>query len=79
MDCRIALQAGARDAEACLARYRTAYPHSPHELDILALLVQFAHTRGGCAASRALRDELIERFPHSDHASAWRARCPEAP
>jgi len=79
LDCRIAVEAGDRDAERCFEGYRTAYPRSPHDLDVLAVLVQLAHARAGCAGARAVRDELITRYPRSDHAAAWRSRCPEAP
>jgi hypothetical protein len=79
LDCRIAVEAGDRDAERCFQGYRTAYPRSPHDLDVLAVLVQLAHARAGCAGARTERDELVTRYPRSDHAAAWRSRCPEAP
>lgn len=78
LDCRIAVQARDADAERCLVAYRTAYPQSPHDLDVLAVLAQLAHARGGCDAARSVRDELVTRYPRTDHAAAWRARCPEA-
>lgn len=79
LDCRIAVEAKASDAERCFARYRAAYPRSPHDLDVLAVLVQLAHARAGCDGARALRDELIGRYPRTDHAAAWRSRCTESP
>ncbi len=79
LDCRIAVQAREGDAERCFLAYRTAYPRSPHDLDVLAVLAQLAHARGGCTAARAVRDELIARYPRTDHAAAWRSRCVEAP
>jgi hypothetical protein len=79
LDCRIAVESKAADAERCFTAYRAAYPRSPHDLDVLAVLVQLAHARGGCAVVRTLRDELIARYPRTDHAAAWRSRCTEAP
>lgn len=79
LDCRIAVESKASDAERCFIAYRTAYPRSPHDLDVLAVLAQLAYARGGCSATRPLREELIARYPRTDHAAAWRSRCPEAP
>jgi len=79
LDCRIAVESRATDAERCFVAYRAAYPRSPHDLDVLAVLAQLAHARGGCAATAPLRDELLARYPRTDHAAAWRSRCPEAP
>lgn len=79
LDCRIAYEAKASDAERCFTAYRTAYPRSPHDLDVLAVLVQLAHARAGCDGAPALRDELLARYPRTDHAAAWRSRCTGAP
>ena len=79
LDCRIAVEAKQPDAERCLLGYRSAYPHSTHDLDVLAVVVQLAHARAGCAGSATMRGELLTRYPRSDHAAAWRSRCPEAP
>lgn len=78
LDCRIAVQAHDDDAERCFVAYRAAYPRSPHDLDVLAVLAQLAHARGGCSAAQSARDELVARYPRTDHAAAWRSRCPEA-
>lgn len=79
LDCRIAVESKAADAERCFTAYRAAYPRSPHDLDVLAVLAQLAHARGGCTAARVLTGEIIARYPRTDHAAAWRSRCPEAP
>lgn len=77
LDCRIAVKTSAPDAETCLVSFRASYPRSPHDLDVLALLVQIAHAGGGCRAAQSARDELARSYPRSDHAAAWRARCQE--
>jgi TolA-binding protein len=75
--CRIAVEAHDRDAESCLAGYRRTYPRSPHDLEALALLAQFAHARAGCAAASGLIDELVRTYPRTSLAAAWRVRCTE--
>jgi TolA-binding protein len=79
LDCRIAVESKAADAERCFTAYRASYPRSPHDLDVLAVLAQLAHARGSCTAARPLRDELLAKYPRSDHALVWRSRCTEAP
>ncbi|HEU0035019.1 MAG TPA: FecR family protein [Kofleriaceae bacterium] len=77
LTCRIAVEARDGEAASCLAAYRAAYPHAPHDLEALALIVQLAHARGGCAQARPFVDELEASYPRADLASAWRARCPK--
>ena len=76
--CRVALAAGDAGAAQCWIAYRAAHPHSPHDLDVLALIVQLAHTHGGCAAARAPLAELDHAYPHAPATVAWLARCPES-
>jgi TolA-binding protein len=74
--CRIAVQARDGEAEKCLVDYRASYPRSPHDLDVLALLVQLAHGSGGCKAAAPVLDELARSYPKAPAVSAWRTRCP---
>lgn len=74
--CRIAVEARDRAATACLTDYRAAFPRSPHDLEVLALLTQLAHAAGGCGQATELVDELGLRYPRATLATAWRARCP---
>jgi hypothetical protein len=76
--CRIAVEARDRDAEGCLADFRTAFPRSAHDLDVLGLVVQLVHTRSGCAGAELYVAELARRYPASALATAWRASCPGA-
>jgi hypothetical protein len=76
--CRIAVEARERDAERCLADFRTSFPRSAHDLDVLGLLVQLVHARSGCAGAEPHVAELARRYPASALAKAWRASCPEA-
>jgi ferric-dicitrate binding protein FerR (iron transport regulator) len=75
--CRIAVESGEASAATCLAEYRAGFPRSPHDLDALALLVQLAHAGAGCAGAEKLVDELVQTYPRTTLAAAWRARCPE--
>lgn len=75
--CRIAVETHDASAAACLTDYRTAFPRSPHDLDVLALLAQLAHANGGCPGAARLIDELAQSYPRTTLAAAWRARCPE--
>ena len=77
--CRVAVDAHEASAAACLAGFRAAFRKSPHDLDALALLVQLAHGKGGCAGAAPLVEELAEAYPRTTLAAAWRARCPEPP
>jgi hypothetical protein len=76
--CRVALAAGDEGAERCLTDYRTAYPRSPHDLEVLGALADLAYRTGGCPATSAQRDELFRRFPASALARTWAERCREA-
>ena len=76
--CRIAVEAGDGEAASCLAEYRKLYPHSPHQRDVLGMLVQLEHASGGCPAATSRIRELVRAYAASDLALAWRARCPEA-
>jgi ferric-dicitrate binding protein FerR (iron transport regulator) len=73
--CRIAVEAGDGEATSCLVGYRKAYPRSPHDVDVLGLLIEREHERGGCAAAAWHIDELARLHPRSELARAWRARC----
>ncbi|MGN6108303.1 MAG: outer membrane protein assembly factor BamD [Kofleriaceae bacterium] len=74
--CRIAVEARDAEAEQCLLDYRRAHPRSPHDRDVLGLLVQLAHARGGCEAAAPLLAELTRDAPRSGLAASWRAHCP---
>lgn len=63
----------------CLTDYRAAYPRSPHDLDVLGLLIQLVHADGGCASARSLIGELVRSHPQTALANGWRTRCPEVP
>jgi len=76
--CRIAVEARDGEAESCLVDYRKAHPRSPHDLDVLGLLVRLSHASGGCGRAATVIDELVRMHPRSDLAGAWRARCPGA-
>ena len=76
--CRIAVEARDGEAEGCLVDYRKAHPRSPHDLDVLGLLVRLSHASGGCGRAAMAIDELVRMHPRSDLAGAWRARCPVA-
>jgi hypothetical protein len=78
LSCRILIEAHDGAAERCLIDYRTAYPKSPHDLDVLGVLTDLAHQAGGCARARSRIDELRRTYPRSTLARAWAARCPEA-
>ncbi len=73
--CRIAVETHDSDAEPCLLAYRKSYPRSPHDLDVLGLLVELAYTNHHCAGAAPLVGELVRRYPSSALARAWTARC----
>jgi hypothetical protein len=74
--CRIAIAATDVRADACLTAYRATYPHSPHDLDVLGLLVDRAFHAGGCARAAPLVDELTRLYQATTLAHGWRTRCP---
>ena len=76
LSCRVAVAAGDAHADACLTAYRATYPHSPHDLDVLGLLVDRAFHAGGCARAAPLVDELARLYQATSLARGWRARCP---
>lgn len=76
LGCRVALAAHDADVARCFAAYRTAYPRSPHALDVLALLVELAHADGGCRAAEPLIGELVRDHREAAQTRAWRTRCP---
>jgi FecR-like protein len=76
--CRIAVETGESTASACLVDYRARFARSPHDLDALALLVQLAHASQGCRGAAALIDELVQSYPRTTLAAAWRGRCSES-
>ena len=77
--CRIAFEASDRGAQTCLVNYRTRYPHSPHDLEVLGLLTELAYRDGGCASARARTTELIRLYTDTALADGWRHRCPVVP
>lgn len=76
LGCRVAVAAGDAHADACLASYRATYPHSPHDLDVLGLLVDRAFHAGGCTRAAPLVDELTRLYQATTLARGWRTRCP---
>jgi len=79
LSCRIAVEAHDAAATRCLVDYREGYPQSPHDLDVLGLLVELTFRDGGCRAAKPLVDELAHTHPRSNLAKAWRTRCPVTP
>jgi hypothetical protein len=79
LECRIAVESQQPDAVTCLERFRTSYPESAHDLDVIGLLVELRAASGGCAAARGTVDELVRRHPGSPLARAWAKRCPGSP
>lgn len=75
--CRIEVEAKDADAARCLAEYRTAYPRSPHDLDVLGLEIELVYAEHGCDGARSLVADLVASHPDAALAGAWRARCPE--
>jgi hypothetical protein len=77
--CRIEVDAARADAAAaCLAAFRRDFPRSPHDAEVLALLVGYAHARGDCAAAAPLAREYLRRHPGGPFADGARdrlARC----
>lgn len=76
LGCRVAIAANAPTADACLTGYRATYPHSPHDLDVLGLLVDRAFRTGGCTRAAPLVDELSRLYQATTLARGWRERCP---
>jgi len=76
LGCRVAIAANASTSDACLATYRATYPHSPHDLDVLGLLVDRAFRAGGCTRAAPLVDELSRLYQATTLARGWRERCP---
>ena len=76
LDCRVAIASNATTADACLTAYRSTYPHSPHDLDVLGLLVDRAFRAGGCTRAAPLVDELTRLYQATTLARGWRTRCP---
>jgi outer membrane protein assembly factor BamD (BamD/ComL family) len=76
--CRIAYETHDEGAARCLTDYRAAYPSSPHDVDVLGLLVDLAYRDGGCARATPVIDELAHAHPRASLVKAWRSRC-EAP
>jgi hypothetical protein len=50
--------------------------HSPHDLDVLGLLVARAFHAGGCTRAAPLVDELARLYQATTLARGWRTRCP---
>lgn len=75
--CRIAALARDGEAVACLVEYRKTYPRSPHDRDVLAMIVQLQVASGGCRVAAPRIVELARAYPRSSVAIAWQTRCPE--
>ncbi len=65
-------------AATCFADFRTTFPRSTHDGEVLAWLAGRAEETAGCAAARALAAEYLRRFPAGPFAARARA-CVEAP
>ena len=76
LTCRIALETHDAGAEPCLLAYRKSYARSPHDLDVLGLLVELAYSAHQCTGAAPLVSELAHRYPNSSLARAWKTRCP---
>jgi outer membrane protein assembly factor BamD (BamD/ComL family) len=75
--CRLELDAH-RDADAlaCLDAFRRDFPASPHDAEVLALLIGLYQLRADCPRALPLLDEYLRRYPGGPlDASARRTRC----
>lgn len=75
--CRLDVDAH-RDAEAltCLGAFRRDFPASPHDAEVLALLIGLYQVRDDCQRALPLLDEYTRRYPGGPlDARARRTRC----
>lgn len=79
LSCRIAFEATDEGATSCLTAYRTRYPRSPHDADVLGMLAELAFRAGGCVGARAGITELTRLYPDTARTQGWHHRCPESP
>lgn len=75
--CRLDLDAH-RDTEAlaCLGAFRRDFPASPHDAEVLALLIGLYQVRDDCQRALPLLDEYTRRYPRGplDARARW-TRC----
>ena len=79
LSCRIAFEASDGGAGPCLTAYRTHYPRSPHDADVLRMLAELGFRSGGCTNARAGITELTRLYPDTARTQGWHRRCPEPP
>ena len=75
--CRLELEVH-HDAEAltCLGAFRRDFPSSPHDAEVLALLIGLYQVRDDCRRALPLLDEYTRRYPSGPlDARARRTRC----
>ena len=75
LGCRIAVAAHDGGAIGCFTDYRTRYPQSPHDREALAAIVELAFKAGACVQAKPHIDELVARYPTSELATSWSAKC----
>ncbi|HEY3806974.1 MAG TPA: outer membrane protein assembly factor BamD [Kofleriaceae bacterium] len=73
--CRVAVASHDSAAADCLTDYRARYPRSPHDGEALGAIIELAFRAGGCARAKPHVDELVARYPTSQAAASWSARC----
>lgn len=62
--CRIDADTKAEEqAATCFTRFRSLFPRSTHDAEVLAWLAGRAERQGGCAAAAALATEYLRRYP----------------
>lgn len=62
--CRLEVDANrSAPAATCLAAFRHDFPDSPHDAEVLALLIGLAQAQGDCPRARPLLDEYLKRYP----------------
>jgi TolA-binding protein len=67
--CRSEVDSGDRNAaRACLERFRTTFPDSPHSSDALALLATLRLGENDCGPAKLLVKEYLRRFPTGAYA-----------
>ena len=60
------------------AAFRKDFPRSPHDAEVLALLVDYARARADCDAVVTLAAEYLRRYPEGPFAAGAedrRTRC----
>ena len=64
------------DALACLGAFRRDFPASPHDAEVLALLIGLYQVRSDCQRALPLLDEYTRRYPSGPlDARVRRTRC----